>query len=164
MRQRVAKIALFGITGIVVAALCIVAAGAWRLSQGPVSLTFLTDEIRSIISTGLGGKKVEITDVVFERNPETGRANLHIRDLRLYDTNGALIAKAPRAAIGIDVSAILTGKIVPRRLELIGPNIKIHRLITGEIKMGFGDADQTVREATPGPTDAGTLRTWSDGS
>jgi hypothetical protein len=161
-------VALFSIMGIVGLVLCLAAAGAWRLSQGPVSLSFLTDEVRSVISAGLGGNRAEISDVVFERDPETGRASLHIRDLALFDTNGALIAKAPRAAIGIDVAALFTGTIVPRRLELIGPNIKVRRLITGEIKMGFGEADQTVQppvldrdltpetsvEAQPDPVDA----------
>ena len=125
------------------AALCVFAAGAWRLSQGPVSLSYFNDDIREIISTGLGGSRAEISDLVIERDASTGETSLRMRDLQLYDESGVLIAKAPRAAVGVDVSQLFAGRIVPNRLELIGPNIKIRRLITGEIKMGFGDADQS---------------------
>ncbi|MGI9481803.1 MAG: DUF3971 domain-containing protein [Hyphomicrobiales bacterium] len=137
------------------AGLCIAAAGAWRLSQGPVSLSYFNNQISSIISDGLGGKRAEISDLVIERDAESGRTSLRMRDLRLFDDNGILIAKAPRAAIGVDISALLTGSVVPRRLELIGPNIKIRRLITGEVKMGFGDADQTLRPASTPPVVSG---------
>ena len=151
MRQRFARIALFSTAGLVVAALCVAAAAAWRLSQGPVSLSYFNQQISTIISDGLGGNRAEISDLVIERDRESGRTSLRMRDLRLYDDNGILIARAPRAAIGVDVSALLTGSVVPRRLELIGPKIKIRRLITGEVKMGFGDADQTLRPAPPPP-------------
>ncbi len=143
MRGRLTKCAVFGITGLLVLGLCVFAAGAWRLSQGPVSLSYFNSQLREIISNGLGGNRVEISDLVIERDSSSGETSLRMRDLKLYDEGGALIAQAPRAAIGVDVSQLITGKIVPNRLELIGPAIKIRRLISGEIKMGFGEADES---------------------
>ncbi|MGI9371375.1 MAG: DUF3971 domain-containing protein [Hyphomicrobiales bacterium] len=143
MRGRLTKWAVFGVTGFLVLGLCVFAAAAWRLSQGPVSLSYFNPQLREIISNGLGGNRAEISDLVIERDSISGATSLRMRDLKLYDESGALIAKAPRAAIGIDVSQLITGNIVPNRLELIGPAIKVRRLLTGEIKMGFGEADES---------------------
>ena len=142
MQQRIAKVTLVSLVACVAIAAILAAAAYWRLSQGPVSLSFLRDNVRATISEGLGGVPVDVADVVIERNSSTGRTDVRIRDLRLYDNSGVLIAKAPRAAIEVKGQELLTGKIIPIGLRLIGPNIKVRRLISGEVRLGFGDAGQ----------------------
>ncbi|MEM8687956.1 MAG: DUF3971 domain-containing protein [Pseudomonadota bacterium] len=135
---------------------CVVAVAAfWRLSQGPVSLSFLRDNVRSTISDGLGGLPVEVADVILERDSVSGRTSVRLRDLRLFDSTGRLIAKAPRAAIEVKGSELMTGNVVPVGLELIGPNIKIRRLITGGVKLGFGDVAQGLPAAVDSETTKG---------
>ncbi|MEM1198628.1 MAG: hypothetical protein AAGI06_04895, partial [Pseudomonadota bacterium] len=135
---------------------CVVAVAAfWRLSQGPVSLSFLRDNVRSTISEGLGGLPVEVADVILERDTVSGRTSVRLRDLRLFDSSGRLIAKAPRAAIEVKGSELMTGNLVPVGLELIGPNIKIRRLISGGVKLGFGDVAQGLPAAVDSETTKG---------
>ena len=156
LRQRVAKVTLVSVIACLVIAGVAIVAAFWRLSQGPVSLSFLRDKVRTTISAGLGGLPVQVADVILERDPSTGRTNVRLRDLRLFDSAGRLIAKAPRAAIEVKGSELMTGSIVPVGLELIGPNIKIRRLIGGGVKLGFGDVAQGL------PLEAGAETTKGD--
>lgn len=147
LRQRIAKVALVGLAACVVVGVAAAAFAYWRLSQGPVSLSFLSDKIRTTISEGLGGLPVEIADIVIERDAKTGRTSVRARDLKLFDAGGSLIAKAPRATIELKSGELLTGKIIPVGLRLIGPNIKVRRLANGEVRLGFGETSYGLRGA-----------------
>lgn len=120
------------------AALVIAAAFYVRLAQGPVSLNFMTDTLQSQINKNLSGLAVSIDGAVIERSADTGVPHFRLRNITLRDDKGNLIARAPRAAIGVDEGALLIGSIVPRTLELIGPRIFIKRNLAGGMELGFG--------------------------
>ncbi len=155
LRQRIAKVTLVSLVACVAVAAILAAAAYWRLSQGPVSLSLLRDKIRATVSEGLGGLPVEIADVVLERDSRTGRTNIRARDLKLFDANGILIAKAPRAAIELNSDELLSANIVPIGLTFIGPNIKVRRLISGDVRLGFGDAIHGLRGTALGENTKG---------
>ena len=118
-----------------------------RLSQGPISLDFMTTMVQSRINSGLQGMSMSLGGVVIERLPGEELPRFRLRDLVLSDGNGAVIARAPRAAVGVDESQLWTGTLVPKTLELIGPRIFMKRNLSGGFEMGFGGADG----ATPAP-------------
>src|ERR671919_2593310 len=99
----------------------------WRLSQGPVSLTFLT-----------------------ERDSESGAPRFRLRDIRVRDLAGNTIAKAPRAAVDVGGWALLSGRLEPVAFELIGPRITVRRQLDGTIQLGFGP---TPEDAAPEAAD-----------
>ena len=134
----------------VLASTCVVIAAAfyWRLSQGPVELGFLTTMVQSRIGGLLPGVRAEISGVVLERDAESGEPRIRLRDIKLRDENGNMIAAAPRAAVGVDGTSLLSGGVNLRRLELIGPRILVRRKLDGSFQLGFGDP-----EAAPGKGD-----------
>lgn len=134
----------------VLASTCVVVAVAfyWRLSQGPVELGFLTTMVQSRIGGLLPGVRAEISGVVLERDAESGEPRIRLRDIKLRDENGNMIAAAPRAAVGVDGTSLLAGGVNLRRLELIGPRILVRRKLDGSFQLGFGDP-----EAAPGKGD-----------
>lgn len=134
----------------VLASTCVVIAAAfyWRLSQGPVELGFLTTTVQSRIGRLLPGVRAEISGVVLERDAESGEPRIRLRDIKLRDENGNMIAAAPRAAVGVDGTALLAGGVNLRRLELIGPRILVRRKLDGSFQLGFGDP-----EVAPGKGD-----------
>lgn len=129
----------------------VVLAVLWRLSLGPVSLGFVSGPIESVVNAGLTGMRVELSDAVIERAQDSGRPRLRFRDVRLVDTAGGLIARAPRAAVSIDESALLTGRVVPRRLELIGPQILARRTADGGLELGFGSQSGAPNDTGAAP-------------
>jgi hypothetical protein len=143
-------LALVSAAGIIVA---FAAVFMFRLSQGPVALTFLKSPLENAINSNLAGYRVALNDAVIERDSATGQPRVRLRNIVLQDATGAVIARAPRAAIGIDGTAILMGRLVPRQLELIGPRIEFYRHLDGTLSLGFGgkgsfaDSDSASQDA-----------------
>ena len=137
-----------GLTFMVTLLLAVALAGSfmWRLSQGPVALTFLRSTVQSTINGSLAGMQVRIGDVIIERDQDTSSPRIRLRDIRLMDPDGNMIARAPRAAIEVSAAALLAGKVVPEQLDLIGPRIMVRRTLDGSLQLGFGvtGADQTA--------------------
>jgi hypothetical protein len=127
LRRRLTKIAAFSLLSVLAIFVIVVGAFLWRLSLGPVSIGFLSDRIRSQINHSLGGLEVRLSDAVIERDRRTGMPHVRLRDVELFDSSGALIARAPRAAIGLDGNALWGAKIVPRRIDLIGARVLVKR-------------------------------------
>ncbi len=114
------------------------AAFFWRLSQGPVSLDFMTARIERQINKSLSGMTVKIAGAVFELDNATNVPHFRLRDLVLLDKSGNLIARSSRAAVSFDGAAIFIGSLVPRGLELIGTRILVKRQLDGGLVLGFG--------------------------
>ncbi|MGI9356562.1 MAG: DUF3971 domain-containing protein, partial [Rhizobiaceae bacterium] len=112
----------------------------WRLSQGPLPLSFLTPTIQESMNRNLSGMKVTISDFILERDRVTGQPRFRLRDLALHDNDGNLIARAPRASVGVDGRELMTGTIAANRLELIGANLLVRRKADGTFRLGFGEA------------------------
>ena len=138
LRRRLAKtigLSLIGIAGVI---LVVGAAAFWRLTQGPISLNFIRDRIQTEINASLGGMAVKLGGVVIERDRETGIPHFRLRNVELADQSGEIIARAPRAAVAVDGSALLRGAVVAKQIDLIGPRILVKRNLNGEFELGFG--------------------------
>jgi hypothetical protein len=138
LRRRLAKITILSLMTVATVCAAIIGAVYWRLSEGPISLDFMREKVQAEINRNLSGMEVRLAGVVVERDAETRVPQFRLRNLELLDADGNTIARAPRAAISVDESGLLTGNIVPRELELIGPRIMIKRAISGGFVMGFG--------------------------
>ena len=149
--RRFIKITAYSIMSVL--ALLLVAAVAFyvRLSHGPVALDFMRDTIQAQINGSLSGMSVSIGGAVIERAADTGVPHFRLRNIELRDGTGNLLARAPRAAIGIREDAIFQGAIVPTSIELIGPRIRVMRALDGHVELGFGDAAPEAEAVTVDP-------------
>src|SRR5688572_15297494 len=102
LRRRLTKIAAISLLSLLAVAGIVLGAFLWRLSVGPVSISFLNDRIRTQINKSLDGLEVRLSDAVIERDHETGMPHVRLRNVEVLDASGAVIARAPRAAIGLD--------------------------------------------------------------
>jgi len=122
-----------------------------RLMNGPVSLDFVRDRIQAEINESLGGGlKVSLEGVMIERDANTGMPHFRLRNVELVDPQGAVIARAPKAAIGVDGSDLMSGTVVPKQIELIGPRIVARRTLSGGFKLGFDEhrASENSKDAS----------------
>ncbi|NJM30761.1 MAG: hypothetical protein HC855_12290, partial [Rhizobiales bacterium] len=147
---------MLALISVLAAVLIVGAAFFWRLSRGPVTLAFLKPTIEAEINKNFSGLSVKLDDIVIERDADSGVPHLRLQNVVLADASGALLARAPRAAIGIDEAALFRASIVPTTLELIGPRILAKRNLDGKIELGFGSraagADEVV-DLEPAPID-----------
>ena len=147
MRRTLIKITAYSLMSVLAAVLIVGVAFYVRLSSGPVSLNFMTETFQNQINRNLNGLSVHIDGALIEREPGSGVPHFRLRNIELRDAAGNLIARAPRAAIGIDETQFFLARIVPRSLELIGPRIRVKRNLEGGIELGFGSpaaAEQDV--------------------
>ena len=152
MIRRIAKILGFGFLALF--AVLLIGSGlvVWRLSQGPIAISFLNDRIEQAINGQLSDMKVKLGTAVLEFDQTTYVPHVRFRNLVLSDASGAVIASAPRAAVTLDGAALLTGKIAAKNLELIGPKISARRNIDGSVVLGVGGQDLSATEVqTPEP-------------
>ncbi len=138
MRRRIRNFALAFFAVFFLAVFVVAAAFWWRLSEGPVSLAFLKNTVEQRINASLPEVDVSIENVVIERDEKTGQPRLRLQGIQFKNMEGRLIARAPRAAIAIKGTALLSGDVVPQQLELIGARLFIQRRIDGSIGLGFG--------------------------
>ena len=126
----------------------------WRLSSGPVSLAYLKDPLENILNNSLETVEIKISDAVVEQTASGSVFQFRLKDLRVLGTGGEVLARAPRAAIGISSLALLKGDIVPSRLELIGPRIRLSRDKDGSISLGFSDQESVEQSQDETPVSA----------
>lgn len=158
MKSTVRKFTLLALLSVLCIVVIFAGAFMYRLSQGPVTLAFLKSPLENAINSNLAGYRVDLEDAVIERDRVSGQPRLRLRNVLLQDAGGATIARAPRAAIGIDGTAILAGRFVARELELIGPSIELYRHLDGTLSLGFGGKAATgnvaaASEAEPSSED-----------
>lgn len=157
MRHRLAKITVLVLLSVTAILVIVGAAFFWRLSQGPVSLDFMTERIERQINKSLSGMTVDVAGAVFEMDSKTNVPHFRLRDLVLLDKSGNLIAKSQRAAISFEGSSLFFGSLVPRGLELIGTRILVKRQLDGGLVLGFGApaAPENESATLDGAVDAG---------
>jgi hypothetical protein len=109
--------------GILVVGLVIIVAGYGRLGRGPISLPSLVPTIEDAINGELSDLHVKIDDAILQRSSDGPGVLFRLRNIRLVDKNGAIIAQAPLAAIGLSGSALLSGRIAPGSVDFIGPRL-----------------------------------------
>ncbi len=139
MTSTAKKITLLTIGAVVGLIVLAAAAFVFRLSQGPVPLTFLTASIQRAINSNLAGYRVELADAVIELDGESRQPRLRLRNVVLLNSAGEPIARAPKAAIGINRMDALLGNFAPHQLELIGARILAQRKVDGTFRLGFVD-------------------------
>ncbi len=111
----------------------------WRLSSGPMSLSFLDRRVEQAINANLQGSglKVRMDGIILELDEVTGQPAFRLHNLRLLDDEGRMLAHATRASVGVKGGALLSGSVKVRKLDLIGPRIVMRRKADGTLEVGF---------------------------
>lgn len=126
-----------------------------RLSQNPIQLDELVPPIEAGINSELVGHRIDIGGAELRLGP-SGGFEFRLRDLSVFEKDGKLVAKAPLAAVALSGKALLLGRIVPARIELIQPTVQFVYTEAQGLVVNRGVDTQSAS-----PTDAST---GADGS
>lgn len=123
--------------------------GYVRLRHGPVSLKFLVAPIERGINAELEGNSVKIDDAVVSLS-ETGGVEFRLRNLRMSESDGDVVASAPLAAVELSASALWSARIVPARVELIEPKLYVFYSDDSGLSLSFPKpVESSDAEAAP---------------
>ena len=123
--RRCGRLSLEVCTGFIVVGFVALVLVYGRLSQGPISMSFLVVPVEKSVNGQLRGPSLDIEDAVV-RLSEAGGIEFRLKNVRLYDQGGVVVAEAPFASVGLSASALLTGKLAAGSVDLIGPRVLLH--------------------------------------
>lgn len=135
MIRRSTLIALEILLGLVAAVAIGLGVAWWRLSQGPVELSFLREHIQTELSAARDGRPVGI-----ERVELAWREALILRavGVSVRDAAGETISRAEEARIELAVLPLLIGRIRVEAAEFDGGEITFTRKRDGAMHVAFG--------------------------
>ncbi|MEE8084324.1 MAG: DUF3971 domain-containing protein, partial [Alphaproteobacteria bacterium] len=148
MIQKSTRIVLEVAAGILAVVVLVIGMALWRLSSGPVHLDFLTPRIESALSDPQSGLMVRVGRTELTWGGWAKTLDLHTRDLRVLDRQGATLATLPDVVVRLSLRALVQGAIAPTVVELIGARVNLVRGPEGAFEFGRwrGTAEETLIE------------------
>ena len=146
-----------------VTALGLLALLSWRLSRGPLDVSWLAPRLEQAINAeatvhiALGGAALAWEGF-------TGGVDqpidIRVHDLVATDAAGKRIAAIPRAEVSLVAHLLLLGRVVPRAIEVDGARLRVTRAADGAITLALGEPTDTSGQpaAAPGGVPASLLR------
>ncbi len=136
-----------------------------RLLQGPVSLKVMAGPIERGIGAELHGLTAKVDDAILQRGPG-GDYEFQLRNLRLYEADGSVVASAPVAGVALDLAQLMMFNVSPRRVDLIEPRVSVVYSERDGLSLSFSEpaasaVDAGEASASPqagAPTDPGAER------
>jgi hypothetical protein len=174
LKLRSLRIAILSVLTLAAIGLVLATGLVWRLSQGPVSISFLRESIVTGINRQLGNLRADLGEAILEVDPETKIPSVRVLNVALKDEQGNVLASAPKAAVTLDLAAVLRGEVVARTLDLIGPRVVARRNLDGRFELGFDntissdssevsvDLEAATAEDANGKSDLGGTATSED--
>ena len=131
------KIALEVVAGVAAVALLLAAAAAWRLSQGPLPVSFLTPIVEQAANDQLEDNRIDIEDMVIAWADGQGALELQAVNVTILGEEDKEVVSVPRLAIDINLRAALAGRLVPKKLAFEGASLTLVRGHDGTISFGL---------------------------
>ncbi len=95
-----------------------------RLRHGPIAFDFVVAPIERGINAELITSSVKIDGAELRLGP-SGELEFRLRDVGVLENGGDVVLSSPLAAVNISTAALMRGRIVPARIELIDPIIAL---------------------------------------
>ncbi|RUO99367.1 AsmA-like C-terminal region-containing protein [Hyphomicrobium sp.] len=95
-----------------------------RLRHGPIALDFVVAPIEKGINAELIASSVKIDGAELRLGPNA-ELEFRLRDVSVLEQGGDVVLSSPLAAVNISTGALMIGRIVPARIELIDPIIAL---------------------------------------
>lgn len=150
LSRRSLRLTLEVMAGLLVVSAVLLMLAYGRVSKGPISLGFLVPTLETAINRELADIEVKIDDVVVQRAEDNPRIVLRLRNIRLIDNEGAVVAQSPLAAFGLSGSALLSGRIAPGSVDFIGPRLLLFYSPDSGLALSF-TRSESVAAAQPPP-------------
>ena len=116
---------------------------AWRLSEGPVALNFLTP--RLVEAFDMGEAQVSIEQTLLVWDDERSSLDLRVRGLTIADAAGQSQLVLPESNLELSIAALLSGEIQVVALEVFDAELRLTRDAGGRFGwVGSGTGDGSV--------------------
>lgn len=122
---------------------------AWRLSQGPLKLDVVAPYLASAFTGVAPGYSFRIEDAEFRWQGFSGAPELTVRDVRVLNEAGAVIAGLPTMQVRLSPAALKRGIAAPEQIRLADPIIRFVHRADGTLGLGV-EGGPLAAPAVPG--------------
>lgn len=152
MVSRVSKLAVHIVGGVLAACLVVIAALGLRLAAGPISLSFLNDDLASALSVPEQGLTARLGDTVLTWGGLSGDIALQVVDLEFRDQSRQLVGRVDAAKLALSIPGlVLEGRLQPTGVVLERPRIQLVRRPDGALELGLGGGAPLLSRTGPPP-------------
>ena len=135
--------AALGILGILALAGCVL---AWRLSQGPIDITWLAQREQHYLAAAGAHLTIGHAALAWEGFVDPGSAlDIRWENIAVVARDGALLARLPRGRVTLSPARLVLLQVEPRIVEIDAPVISLLRRTDGTIALDLGQS------GTPAP-------------
>lgn len=131
----------FASAGLIAATLLFLIGTAVRLSFGPISLGpsigALSGALREALPPGI---VMKYDQAAIEWSREEGRVSLAVLGTEVYNADGKLLIRAPKADIDVAALPLLHGRFEVQRIALVDVQLTLVRGIDGAYRLGIGNS------------------------
>lgn len=130
----------------------IVAAGvfAWRLSQGPIEVGFLTPYLQRALSASDQDVRVSAKRTVLAWSGWGRGVQLQARELSVVHANGEPLAEIPVISIRLSLRALIVGEVAPIAITVHRPQLYLERSAEGRISLALHSKPARKSRFVPG--------------
>lgn len=136
------------------------AAFAWRLSQGPVDLDWLTRRLEDAANAGGGPTRLAIGSAALTwegfRMGVDRPLDLRLTDVTVTDQAGKRRIQIPSVEVSLSLRALLFWRIVPRAIAVDSPQLTVIRGADGTFSLDLGSLTEATDSGEPVPAAAPT--------
>jgi len=134
---------------IATALILIIGFGLWRLMQGPIELDRLIPYVEEALNRSTDEVQVALSGVRLAIDRNDNRLDLQLESVRLSRSDGGPLAAFSEMSASFSLGALLRGNLMPSRLVVEHPVLRLLRDRQGRIGMRFGN--QIAGEPSLGP-------------
>ncbi|MEQ1616778.1 MAG: DUF3971 domain-containing protein [Terricaulis sp.] len=151
MIRRSAVIAVEIVLGLIAALAIGLGIAWWRLSQGPIELSFFRDQMAVELGAARGGRPVEIERVELALARSGGALELRAVGVKVLNGEGGVLSRADRARIELRLLPLLIGRVSLVGAEFEGGEVAIAHKPDGAWHIVFGPAGTPPDIVVPPP-------------
>ena len=149
MLRRTSIICLEILLGIVLLVIFGTGLSLWRVSQGPVSISFLLPYADDILGNTSNPLRPEIDDLIVSWAGWNHALDVRAVGIKIIEQKTMLpVVRMGEISVSVSVDALMKGKLAPTSLQIIHPIIYLTRTTFGTLKFGIGQKAKKNEEAT----------------
>lgn len=113
----------------------------WHLSEGPISVAFLTPYVEDALAAPDKSYTVQLDDTVLGLD-ESRYLDIRAIGVRLVGSGGQTLASIPEISITLSPRAMVRGVLGLRRVAIRRPVLRLTRGSDGKLDLSFGESEQ----------------------
>ena len=125
------------LAGLLAGLIILFGAGAWFLSSGPVSLTFLTPLVERALDSADDSYTIRVEDTVLTWAGWQRAVDIRANNVTIEGQDGSIEATLPELSLGLSLRALARGSVTPTSLAIFAPRVSVTRSYEGKVAFGL---------------------------